>query len=141
MSQAATSGSVQPLKVALLAFGSMVAPAASVAEALDLSLVNMRFVKPLDDQVLLDMAATHDVLVSIEENAIAGGAGSAIAERLSQLGINKPLRILGLPDEFVQHGSREELLAYCKLDSEGLMQTVADILHAFDVPAAPLLQA
>jgi 1-deoxy-D-xylulose-5-phosphate synthase len=109
---------------ALLAFGSMVAPAAEAAEALDATLVNMRFVKPLDTEAVLRVARSHELLVVVEENVVAGGAGAAVAEALAAHGVQVPLRLLGLPDRFVEHGGREELLAELGLDAAGIQAAV-----------------
>lgn len=116
-------------RAALLAFGSMVAPCTAIAEALDLTLVNMRFVKPLDTAMVEELVRTHDVLISVEENAIPGGAGAAILEHLATRAINTPLLTLGLPDRFVEHGSREEMLADCALDSGSLTERIEDYLQ------------
>jgi 1-deoxy-D-xylulose-5-phosphate synthase len=106
--------------IALLAFGAMVAPCTKVAEALDATLVNMRFVKPLDETLVIELARSHAALVTIEDNAIAGGAGSAVAELLNARGIDLPLLQLGLADGFLDHASREELLAAEGLDAPGI---------------------
>ena len=106
--------------IALLAFGAMVAPCVKVAEALDATLVNMRFVKPLDEALLLELAKSHTALVTIEDNAIAGGAGSAVAELLNANGVTVPLLQLGLSDRFLDHASREELLGFDGLDAAGI---------------------
>lgn len=111
-------------RVALLAFGSMLEPARAAAEQLDASVVNMRFVKPLDEEMLRQLATSHDLLVTIEENAIMGGAGTAIHEYLSTEGIETPIMHLGLPDHFIDHGKHEELLASCGLDSDGIIRAV-----------------
>ncbi len=111
-------------RVALIAFGSMVAPALQAAEQLDASVVNMRFIKPLDRPLLLDMARHHDLLVTIEENVVAGGAGSAVNECLLRCGMEIPLLNLGLPDRFVEHGGHGELLAQCGLDAHGIIESV-----------------
>ncbi len=115
-------------RVALLAFGSMVAPALQAAEELDASMVNMRFIKPLDVPLLLDMATHHELLVTVEENVVGGGAGSAINECLHQHGIRTPVVNLGLPDRFVEHGRHEELLAECGLDAGGIIKAVRNHL-------------
>ena len=115
-------------RVALIAFGSMVAPALQAAEELDATVVNMRFVKPLDAPLLIDMARHHDFLVTIEENAISGGAGSAVNECLHKYGAETPVINLGLPDNFVEHGKHEELLAQCGLDAKGIAKTVRKCL-------------
>ncbi|MCU0735501.1 MAG: 1-deoxy-D-xylulose-5-phosphate synthase, partial [Methylotetracoccus sp.] len=114
--------------VALLAFGTMVTPSLIVAETLDATVVNMRFVKPLDEDVVLDMARTHDVLVTVEENAVAGGAGSGINEALNRHQCLIPVLNLGLADEYLEHASREELLAHSGLDAEGIGRSVREFL-------------
>lgn len=101
---------------ALLAFGSMVEVATAVAAEFDATVVNMRFVKPLDEDLVLRMAETHDCLVTLEENAVMGGAGSAVAECLAARGIVAAVHHIGLPDRFIDQGSREELLAEAGLD-------------------------
>ncbi len=115
-------------RVALIAFGSMVAPALQAAEELDASVVNMRFVKPLDVPLLIDMARHHDFLVTIEENAVAGGAGSAVNECLHKHGATVPVINLGLPDRFVEHGKHGDLLAQCGLDAKGIAKTIRTCL-------------
>ncbi len=116
-------------RVALIAFGSMVAPALQAAEQLDASVVNMRFVKPLDQPLLLDMARHHDLLVTIEENVVAGGAGSAVNESLRHHGMEVPILNLGLPDSFMEHGRHQDLLARCGLDAEGIVKSVRTCLE------------
>ena len=111
--------------LALLAFGALVAPAARIAEALDATLVNMRFVKPLDEELIVAVAARHRALVTIEENATLGGAGSAVVELLGAEGLQLPLLQLGIPDRFIEHGSREGCLASAGLDAAGLEASVA----------------
>ncbi|MEP7044436.1 MAG: transketolase C-terminal domain-containing protein, partial [Dokdonella sp.] len=110
--------------IALLAFGAMVAPCVKVAEALDATLVNMRFVKPLDAALLLELAASHAALVTIEDNAIAGGAGSGVAELLAAHGESAQMLHLGLSDTFLEHAGREELLAGEGLDAAGIENAV-----------------
>ena len=107
-------------RLALLAFGTMVAPAEAVGAELNATVVNMRFVKPLDRELILDMAARHELLVTIEENAVKGGAGSAVGELLAEAGVTVPLLHIGLPDHFIEHGSREECLAEARLDADGI---------------------
>ncbi|OFZ96881.1 MAG: 1-deoxy-D-xylulose-5-phosphate synthase, partial [Betaproteobacteria bacterium RBG_19FT_COMBO_58_11] len=102
-------------KIALLAFGSMVHPALQAADELNATVADMRFVKPLDEALIKQLALSHDVLVTVEENVIQGGAGSAVAECLAKLGIEKRLVLLGLPDRFVEHGDPTLLLASCGL--------------------------
>jgi len=110
--------------LALLAFGSMVAPALEVGEALDATVVNMRFVKPLDRELLREVASSHDALVTIEENVVDGGAGSAVAEALDAQGLRPPLLRLGLPDRFIGHGERDEQLAWVGLDAAGIRRRI-----------------
>ncbi len=110
--------------IAILAFGSMVAPSLSAAQALDASVANMRFVKPLDVELLKQLALNHEALVTVEEGAVMGGAGSAVAEALAEAGIVKPLLILGLPDKFIDHGDVTQLLAMCGLDADGITASI-----------------
>ena len=114
----------QGQQVAILAFGSMVAPALQAGEKLNATVANMRFVKPLDIDLLKQLAQTHDYLVSVEEGTKMGGAGSAIAEALAELNITKPLLILGLPDEFIDHGDAAQLLALVGLDGAGITKSI-----------------
>lgn len=110
-------------RVAILAFGSMVTPALAAAEALDATLVNMRFVKPLDMAMIQKVAKTHDLIVTVEEHAVMGGAGSACAEALVALGDAipmVPIVHLGLPDKFIDHGDHQVLLAREGLDAKGI---------------------
>ena len=110
--------------LALLAFGAMVAPAQAIAEHLDATLVNMRFVKPLDEDLVLSLAARHRGIVTIEENVVAGGAGSAIGELLADEGLQIPMLHLGIPDRFIEHGSREDCLQAAGLDLASLAGAV-----------------
>ncbi|HEV2320839.1 MAG TPA: 1-deoxy-D-xylulose-5-phosphate synthase [Gammaproteobacteria bacterium] len=111
-------------RLALLAFGPMVEAAKATAEALDATLVNMRFVKPLDEELLLELAGSHSHFVTLEDHAVAGGAGSAINECLEARGIVMPVLNLGLPDVFLEHGSREECLKMAGLDAEGIRKSI-----------------
>ena len=111
-------------RIALLAFGAIVPAAQQVGEALDLTVVNMRFVKPLDRALLLDLAKTHDGFATLEDNVVAGGAGSGVAELLAAEGISMPILHLGLPDAFQHHASREDLLAEAGLDAAGIRAAV-----------------
>jgi 1-deoxy-D-xylulose-5-phosphate synthase len=110
--------------LALLAFGALLAPAAAIAEAFDATLVNMRFIKPLDEELILSLVARHQALITIEENAVLGGAGSAVAELLAAEGASLPLLQLGIPDRFIAHGSREGCLAAAGLDAAGLRASI-----------------
>jgi 1-deoxy-D-xylulose-5-phosphate synthase len=112
-------------RVALLAFGSMLTPALKAAEALNATVANMRFVKPMDAELIRKLADSHELLVSIEENAIIGGAGSEVARILEQSGSGTSLMRLGLPDEFIDHGDTALLLAEIGLDAEGIAKSVS----------------
>jgi len=111
-------------RVAILAFGSMLAPALTAAESLDASVANMRFVKPLDVDLVRALASSHELLVTVEENVIQGGAGSAVLECLEQLGIGVPVLQLGLPDRFVEQGDHASMLAQCGLDATGIGRAI-----------------
>ncbi|MBI3903073.1 MAG: 1-deoxy-D-xylulose-5-phosphate synthase [Nitrosomonadales bacterium] len=111
-------------KIALLAFGSMLAPAMQAAQQLNASVANMRFVKPLDEELVLRLAREHTLLVTLEENTVQGGAGSAVAECLQQHGITVPLLHLGLPDVFLEHGEPAQMLAACGLDAAGIVASI-----------------
>ena len=111
-------------RVAILAFGTLLYPALEVAEDIDATVANMRFVKPLDVDLIQSLAAEHDYFVTIEDGAIAGGAGGACLEALANLGINKPLLQLGLPDEFIEHGDYTLLMTKCGLDVEGIANSI-----------------
>ena len=115
---------VRGTRVALLAFGSTVAAAEQVGRELGLTVVNMRFVKPLDRDLLLDLARNHQGFVTIEDNVVMGGAGSGVAELLNAEGITLPMLHLGLPDEFQHHASREDLLAEAGIDAAGIRGSV-----------------
>jgi len=110
--------------IAILAFGTMVAPSLVAADDLNATVANMRFIKPLDVELVKQLAQTHDALVTIEEGAVMGGAGAAVAEALAAAGITKPLLNLGLPDKFIDHGDTALLLAACGLDAKGIVASV-----------------
>jgi 1-deoxy-D-xylulose-5-phosphate synthase len=110
--------------IAILAFGSMLKPALEAAAELNATVANMRFVKPLDRDLAFRLAATHELVVTIEENVVAGGAGSAVEETLAADGIEVPVLTLGLPDRFVEHGDPVQLLADCGLDAAGIVRAV-----------------
>ena len=114
----------QGVKIAILAFGSMLTPALAVAEALDASVANMRFVKPLDGELILSLADTHELLVTVEENVVMGGAGSAVLEFLQQNRRNVSVLQLGLPDRFIDQGDPALQLAACGLDKAGLLRSI-----------------
>jgi 1-deoxy-D-xylulose-5-phosphate synthase len=112
-------------KIAILAFGTLLYPALEVAEILDATVANMRFIKPLDVDLVCELAKTHDLIVTLEEGAIGGGAGSACLEALSAAGIEVPSLILGLPDRFVDHGDHALLMKECGLDVDGITKSIA----------------
>ncbi|RRI23656.1 1-deoxy-D-xylulose-5-phosphate synthase [Pseudomonas aeruginosa] len=111
-------------RVALLVFGVQLAEAMKVAESLDATVVDMRFVKPLDEALVRELAGSHELLVTIEENAVMGGAGSAVGEFLASEGLEVPLLQLGLPDYYVEHAKPSEMLAECDLDAAGIEKAV-----------------
>ncbi len=113
-------------RVAIFAFGTLLYPALAAAERLDATVVNMRFVKPLDEAMVLEMARTHDAIVTVEEGCIMGGAGSAVGECLARHGVTLPLLHLGLPDEFIEHGDSAKLLSLCGLDAAGIERSVQE---------------
>ena len=110
--------------VALLAFGSLVPASLGAGEELDATVVNMRFVKPIDTEMIVELAGNHSLLVSVEENVLIGGAGSEVARVLTKHGLNVPLLSLGLPDRFIDHGEQGQLLADLGLDKDGIVRTV-----------------
>ncbi|MBS3803961.1 MAG: 1-deoxy-D-xylulose-5-phosphate synthase [Oleiphilaceae bacterium] len=110
--------------VAILNFGTLLAPALEAAESLGATVADMRFAKPLDQALILELANKHELLVTLEENAIAGGAGSAVSEFLNSQGVVIPILNLGLPDRFIDHGKHAELLADCGLDSAGMLASI-----------------
>jgi 1-deoxy-D-xylulose-5-phosphate synthase len=121
-------------KVAILAFGSMVTPSLAAGEQLNATVANMRFVKPLDAELVKQLAADHDYLVTVEEGSVMGGAGAAVAESLAEQGIVKPLLLLGLPDKFIDHGDPAKLLASVGLDASGIAASIRQRFFAGDEP-------
>jgi 1-deoxy-D-xylulose-5-phosphate synthase len=107
-------------KIAILAFGTLLAPALEAAEKLNATVVNMRWVKPLDVELLSQIAQTHERIVTVEDGCIMGGAGSAVSEALQAAGLVRPLLQLGFPDEFIEHGDPVKLLALQGLDAAGI---------------------
>jgi 1-deoxy-D-xylulose-5-phosphate synthase len=122
--QGSSKGTSEGKKIAILAFGTLLQPALAAAEKLDATVVNMRWAKPLDVDMLKQIADSHDVLVTVEEGAIMGGAGSAVGEALQTLGLLKPLLQLGLPDIFIEHGDPAKLLAMQCLDAAGIEASI-----------------
>jgi 1-deoxy-D-xylulose-5-phosphate synthase len=111
-------------RIAIVAFGTLLYPALEAAEKLDATVANMRFVKPLDHQLVAELARTHDAFVSVEDGCVMGGAGSALLEYLQAAGLNLPVLQLGLPDEFVEHGDPVKLMSLCGLDAPGIEQAI-----------------
>jgi 1-deoxy-D-xylulose-5-phosphate synthase len=110
--------------IAILAFGAMVQPALEAGEELNATVANMRFVKPVDQGLILEAARQHDFIVTVEENVIPGGAGEAVSEILAEQGITKPVLHIGLPDKLLAHGSREDMLAEAGLTTDGLLESI-----------------
>jgi 1-deoxy-D-xylulose-5-phosphate synthase len=127
--------------IAILCFGSMLYPALKAAEKLDATVVNMRWAKPLDVELLLQIASTHDALVSVEEGALMGGAGSAVGEALQAANVLKPLLSLGLADEFIEHGDPAYLLSLQGLDAAGIEASIRKRFANLLTPATPALKA
>lgn len=121
--------------VAILAFGATLGAARVVAADLGATLVNMRFVKPLDEELVLQLAANHDLLVTVEENAIAGGAGSAVNEVIMAAGVSVAIQNIGLPDRYIDHGSRDDCLAMAGLDANGVAGQINTRLQAMNIKA------
>ena len=111
-------------RIAILAFGSVLHAALAAADELDATVANMRFVKPLDVDLVLSLSRNHDALITVEENVIAGGAGSAVAESLSAAGVAVPILHLGLPDAFPDHGDPALLLTEVGLDAKGIAAAI-----------------
>jgi 1-deoxy-D-xylulose-5-phosphate synthase len=109
----------------ILAFGTLLYPALAVADKLNATVVNMRWAKPLDTELLAQIAATHDALVTVEEGAVMGGAGSAVLEALQDLQQPKPVLVLGIGDVFTEHGDPAKLLAELGLDAAGIQASIS----------------
>jgi len=112
--------------VAILLFGSLLSEAEFVANAFDASLVNMRFVKPIDEDLIKALSESHDLIITLEDNAISGGAGSAVNEYLHSQTIQIPVINLGIPDQYIEHASREEQLEEIGLTGEGIVKTISE---------------
>ena len=113
-------------KIAILAFGSMVKTGLEVAEELNATLVDMRFVKPLDEELILQLSHSHSQFITLEENAIAGGAGSAVSEFIASKTIQTPIKHFGIQDEFIEHGEHSDLMKKCGLDAEGILREIGN---------------
>ncbi|MBI3532585.1 MAG: 1-deoxy-D-xylulose-5-phosphate synthase [Burkholderiales bacterium] len=126
--------------IAILAFGTLLYPALAAAEKLGATVVNMRWVKPLDTELLLQVAAEHEALVSVEEGAVMGGAGSAVSEALQAAGVLKPLLQLGLPDVFIEHGDPGKLLSLQGLDAAGIQASIEQRFPELAAQTRPALK-
>ena len=115
--------------VAILSFGTLLADAIQAGEALDATVINMRFVKPLDTDLIEQIAKTHDLIVTLEENVVAGGAGSGVNELLAEKQFAIPTLNLGLPDHYIEHGEKAQLLAECGLDANGIIDSIKSSVH------------
>ena len=134
----------QGSRIAVLAFGTLLYPALAVGEALDLTVANMRWAKPLDTELLVDLAARHDAIVTVEDASLMGGAGSAVQEALQAAGRVLPVLSLGLPDRFIEHGDPVKLMAMHGLDATGIEASVRARFAALlggDSKGKPLPQA
>jgi 1-deoxy-D-xylulose-5-phosphate synthase len=124
-------------RLALLSFGALLQEALQAGEALDATVVDMRFVKPIDVALLVELAATHAAFVTLEENVVAGGAGSAVAEALCEAGITLPVLHLGLPDSFPEHGERGAILREYGLDAKGIAAAIEQRFPRPGIQAVP----
>ncbi len=115
---------LQGSQVAILSFGTLLPAAIDAAKSVGATVVNMRFVKPLDEALIMQMAESHDLIVTLEENVVAGGAGSAVNELLAANQLNTPTLNLGLPDRYIEHGSQTQLLSECGLDADGIVNSI-----------------
>ena len=122
--------------IAILAFGSMLAAALEVGEQLDATVINMRFIKPIDTEMIIQMAQEYDLLVTVEENTVQGGAGSAVTETLTAHGITQAVLQYGLPDKFIPHGDREDMLKGAGMTAQGLLTFILEYLQAQDAGKA-----
>jgi 1-deoxy-D-xylulose-5-phosphate synthase len=128
-------------RVAILAFGSMLKPALEAGAELNATVANMRFVKPLDRDLVFRLATTHELVVTVEENVVAGGAGCAVEEALAADGLAMPVLALGLPDQFVEHGDHQQLLADCGLDAAGIARAIRERLNQSQTGRRPGMAA
>jgi len=126
--------------VAILNFGTLLPQAMVAAEQLNATVVDMRWVKPLDEAKILELARHHDLLVTLEENAVAGGAGAAVIEFMAAQGQSLQVINLGIPDMFVEHGSHADQLAWTRLDADSIISRISEALHARPTPALSTLE-
>lgn len=123
-------------RVAILLFGSLLGVSQAAADALDASLINMRFVKPIDEEMIQQVARGHDVIVTLEDNAVQGGAGSAVSESLSKMGISIPVLHLGIPDRYIEHAERDQQLAEIGLSSDGIIRQINGFVDTQVLPVS-----
>jgi 1-deoxy-D-xylulose-5-phosphate synthase len=125
--------------VAILNFGILLDQVVEVAQQLDATILDMRWVKPLDEEAIIAAASTHDLVVTVEENAVAGGAGSGVAALIADSGLDTPTLQLGIPDGFVEHGSQAEQRAWTGLDAAGILGSIEKRMSRLPAhPKAPL---
>ncbi|TAL64124.1 MAG: 1-deoxy-D-xylulose-5-phosphate synthase, partial [Burkholderiaceae bacterium] len=127
--------------IALIVFGTLLYPALQAAEKLNATVVNMRWAKPLDVELLLQVAADHEALVTLEDGAVMGGAGSAVTETLNAAGVLKPVLQLGLPDKFIEHGDPARLMALQGLDAAGIEKSTRNRFPALCLPGRQALKS
>jgi 1-deoxy-D-xylulose-5-phosphate synthase len=126
--------------IAILAFGTLLHPALAAAQALGATVADMRFVKPIDRALILDLASRHEAIVTIEDGAVMGGAGSAVAEALNEAGVTIPMLQLGLPDQFIDHGDVVALMAGAGLDAAGIEASIRKRFGAVLAPVAKIVK-
>ena len=112
--------------IAILAFGTMVDTCVRIGEEIEATVVNMRFVKPIDESVILNMCDQHDLIITVEENVVHGGAGSAVNEVIAAYGIKKKIINHGLPDRLIHHGTRDDMLRDARLDHQGILDFIME---------------
>jgi 1-deoxy-D-xylulose-5-phosphate synthase len=122
--------------IAILAFGSMLTPSIAAAEQLDATVANMRFVKPIDEKLILDLASRHNMIVTVEENVVMGGAGSAVNEVLAANQVSTSILNLGLPDLFIEHAYPDQMLQEYGLDAQGIVKSINSRLQRLNLPAS-----
>jgi 1-deoxy-D-xylulose-5-phosphate synthase len=127
-------------RIAILAFGSMVSASLQAGDELDATVVDMRFVKPMDEELIMQLAASHDLLVTVEENVIQGAAGSGVNELLSLFALDTPTLNLGIPDRFVGHDKSANMLANSGLDVEGIVRAIKARVHKNQPPIVSVRQ-
>jgi 1-deoxy-D-xylulose-5-phosphate synthase len=127
-------------RIAILAFGSMVSASLKAGAEIDATVADMRFVKPLDEELIMQLAASHDLLVTVEENVIQGAAGSAVNELLSLFALDVPILNLGIPDRFIGHDKPANMLANCGLDVDGILRAIKARVHKSQPPIVSVRQ-